>query len=148
MLEQESTVLVRNEPLLVRQIARRGSSAYEKPETIGEPLGHHEPASSSSLTSSSRVFSPFLQLAASQRSLRQWETLKFPGSGLKVYEPAVPMMEWRSDRATIHCLADHLKSFPFFFSREARMPFIHSELYSHWLPNQVKDTYAICRSFS
>lgn len=90
----------------------------------------------------------FSQISTPLDLVRQWCYSNFAGTSLTVYEPALPVMEWRKDLATVHFLATHLKAFPITFSREAKTPFIHPTLYSEWLPKQIKDTYAICRSYS
>lgn len=100
------------------------------------------------ITSRDMEYSHFTHLNAPIHLVRKWCYSKTTTASLAACEPTLPAMEWRQDLATMYYLAGHLKAFPITFSREARTPFIHSSLYSRWLPKQIKDTYAICRAYS
>ncbi|KAL7782357.1 hypothetical protein V8C43DRAFT_327043 [Trichoderma afarasin] len=90
----------------------------------------------------------FSQMRAPSYLVQQWCYSGHMGADLAIYEPPLPVIEWRKDLATIYYLATHLKAFPLTFSREAKTPFIHSSLYSQSLPKQIKDTYGVCRLYS
>ncbi|KAL6812843.1 hypothetical protein GGI42DRAFT_364237 [Trichoderma sp. SZMC 28013] len=90
----------------------------------------------------------FSQTRAPSYIVQQWCYSGLTGADLAIYEPSLPVIEWRKDLTTVYYLAAHLKAFPLTFSREAKTPFIHSSLYSHSLPKQIKDMYGVCRSYS
>ncbi|KAF3055494.1 Transcription factor [Trichoderma lentiforme] len=90
----------------------------------------------------------FSQMRAPSYLVQQWCYSGLTGADLTIYEPPLPVIEWRKDLATVYYLATHLKAFPLTFAREAKTPFIHSSLYSQSLPKQIKDTYGVCRLYS
>lgn len=124
---------------------------------VNEPLVPKIPAASQDTrliesrqetTSRDMEFFHFTHLNAPLDLIQEWCYWKTTSASLAACEPTLPVMEWRQDLATVYYLAAHLKAFPITFSREARTPFIHSTLYSRWLPKQIKDAHAICQAYS
>jgi hypothetical protein len=139
--------LYNNEPL-VPQAEDRPHFASGKTGVLVASRGHLQEESRQVLTSLDTIFSHFTKFAIPLHFAQQWRYSKSTGDKLSIYEPDLPIFDYRSDLSTIYYLATHLKAFPITFSREARTPFIHSTLYSQWLPKHIKDTYAICRSYA
>lgn len=100
------------------------------------------------ITSRDMEFFHFTRLNAPLRLIRECCYSKTTYASPAACEPTLPLMEWRQDLATVYYLSAHLKDFPITFSREARTVFIHSTLYSRWLPKSIKNAYAICRAYS
>lgn len=139
--------LYTNEPLVsnVDDNQPLSDKSSKKPEILED---NQLVKSRRKITSRDMELSHFTHLNAPLHLVRKWCYSKTTGASLAVCEPSLPVIEWRQDLATVYYLAAHLKAFPITFSREARTPFIHSTLYSRWLPKQIKDTYAICRAYS
>lgn len=136
-----------NEPL-VSHLYDEQPLANDSPniyETLQE-IGFRD--SRQTITSRDMEFFHFTHLNAPLRLIREWCYSKTTYASPAVYEPTLPLIEWRQDLATVYYLAAHLKAFPITFSREARTIFIHSTLYSRWLPKHIKNAYAICRAYS
>lgn len=144
---KEIECLYVNEPLV-------SHSDNEQPLANGSPKIHGTPQdirlleSRQKITSRDMEFSHFTHLKAPLRLIREWCYSRTTYASPAASEPTLPLIEWRQDLATVYYLAVHLKAFPITFSREARTVFIHSTLYSRWLPKHIKNAYAICRAYS
>ncbi|EHK46781.1 hypothetical protein TRIATDRAFT_43245 [Trichoderma atroviride IMI 206040] len=136
-----------NEPL-VSHLDDKQSLANGSPKIHEDSEESRLLESRQKITSRDMEFFHFTHLNAPLRLIREWCYSKTTYASPAASEPTLALMEWGQDLATVNYLAAQLKAFPITFSREAKTVFIHSTLYSRWLPKHIKNAYAICRAYS
>lgn len=144
---KEIKCLYVNEPL-VSHLDKKQHLANGSPKIREASQDNRLIESRQKITSRDMEFFHLTHLNAPLHLIREWCYSKTTYGSLAACEPTLPVKEWRQDLATVYYLAAHLKAFPITFSLEARTVFIHSTLYSRWLPKKIKNAYAICRAYS